>query len=340
MLRRARALEQRDVLGLAAGAHVGERAEAALGADFGEEVADRRDERPALAAQVGELDAERLADLLFEDGLGLAQARRRHRLLGQRAADVIVAIDRVIAEEGGADRRAQLGLAGEDAQLRLLHRRLGRELHRAVADDDHRRLAVRGRRDVGDAAREREQEILGADREIADAELPVRIEREAVEAVRRAERLGVGEAPDAVRRRPGRVDRPRPRRRAAALVLDEHLEEHAVGAALGRLLERRAIALADDGAHRPRERLALRERGQPIAVGRRGRRRREDLRRLTRDERLLEPRVERGQAGVDRRRRRRGLGCGRLGRYRRAADDGQAEHDQRARRPPGHQPQK
>ena len=119
-----RALEQRDVLGLAAGAHVGERAEAALGADFGEEVADRRDERPALAAQVGELDAERLADLLLEDGLGLAQARRRHRLLGQRAADVIVTIDRVIAEEGGADRRAQLGLAGEDAQLRLLHRRL------------------------------------------------------------------------------------------------------------------------------------------------------------------------------------------------------------------------
>ena len=184
----ARALEQRDVLGLAAGAHVGERAEAALGADLGEEVADRRNQRPALAAQVGELDAERLADLLLEDGLRLAQARRRHRLLGQRAADAIVTIDRVIAEEGGADRRAQLGLAREDAQLRLLHRRLRHELHRAVAEDHHPGLAVRGRRDVGDAAREREQQILGADREIADAELPVRIEREAVQAVRRAER--------------------------------------------------------------------------------------------------------------------------------------------------------
>ncbi len=326
--------------GLAAGADVGERAEAAPGANLGEEVADRRNQRPSLAAQVGELDAERLADLVLEDRLGAAERRGRHRLLGERAADVVGAIDRVIAEEGGADPDPQLGLAGENPQLPLLHRRLRRELHRAVTQHDEPGFALGRDRGEGDAGREREQQILGADGEIADAVLLAGVEREAVEAVGGAERLGVGEAPDAVGRRSRRVDRPRARRRPAALVLDEDLEQQPEAGVVGGILERRAIALADHRPHRPRDGLRLGEGRQAIAVGGGGRRRhRQDLRRLTGDERLLESTVQGGEPRVDRRRRHGGRGCGGLGRQRRSARDGEAEHDQRARRPPGQQPQ-
>ena len=65
-------MKERDVLRFAGRAREGQRVEAAR-AHFGEEVAGLRQQRPVLAAQIAQVEAERLADLVVEDRLRAAE---------------------------------------------------------------------------------------------------------------------------------------------------------------------------------------------------------------------------------------------------------------------------
>ena len=81
------ALEQRDVLGLAARPRVGERRVAA-GVDLGDEIAHLGQQRPRLAGEVVQVEAERLGHVRVEDALGAAQQALGVRL---RLAVAVVA---------------------------------------------------------------------------------------------------------------------------------------------------------------------------------------------------------------------------------------------------------
>ena len=88
----ARAVEKRDVFGVAAAAGVGERAEL-VGADLREEVADLRQDVPRFAAEIAEIDVERLRRLrarrhparAWPDGDRLASGEGRRRRRASRS---------------------------------------------------------------------------------------------------------------------------------------------------------------------------------------------------------------------------------------------------------------
>ncbi len=79
------AIEHRDVLGLVARARVGEAAESPR-ADLGDQIARRRDERPAVAAEIGQIDLKRAREVFVEDFGCAPQVGRddgaRHERLG------------------------------------------------------------------------------------------------------------------------------------------------------------------------------------------------------------------------------------------------------------------
>ena len=123
----ALAIEERDVLGLAARSRVGERAEL-LRAHLGDEVADRRRERPAVAAQVAEVELQRAADVLVEDRRGAPQVLRRH----SRRLSAAVEHERELRRGDADERRIEVlrerVAAAEDAHLCLLGGVVRREL--------------------------------------------------------------------------------------------------------------------------------------------------------------------------------------------------------------------
>src|SRR6185503_2293963 len=76
-------IEERDVLGGLRRSRVGEAAEPP-GADFGDEIARRGNQRPSLPAQIAQVDVEGLTDVIVEDLRGAAEIAGGHRPRRQR----------------------------------------------------------------------------------------------------------------------------------------------------------------------------------------------------------------------------------------------------------------
>ncbi len=221
MLRRRLRSKMRDVLGVLGRARVGQAAQAPR-LHLGDEVAQGRDERPALAAQIGQVEPQRLADVVVEDLGGLPQVARRGGAGHQRAGGEQPGKLRwAHADERRAEVRRQDVVAGEDPDLRPLGR-IGRgKAHAAAPEQDN------GRRPFGNlgneclSARHLERQVGGRHREVAHLELAVRVQRQPVEAADDGQLLhqrdpGVG---------PGRdIDTPGGDGRLAA-ELGEHLEQ-------------------------------------------------------------------------------------------------------------------
>ena len=172
----ARALEQRDVFGLAARSRVRERLKSA-GANLGDEVAGLRQQGPHLAAQVVQVEIERLGNVLVEGGLRAAHHagvnRHRHQHVVGHA---LFKLERVDPDKRHGKRRLERVSAGEQPQLALLFFRCRLEPQRAVADQHQRGHAFRrlGNEDL--ALRQAQREIDGGQHQVMRRVLFIRLQ--------------------------------------------------------------------------------------------------------------------------------------------------------------------
>ena len=123
-------------------ARKGQRVEAP-GAHLGEKVAELRQQRPVVAAQIVQIEAERLADSSSKIVCARRQRAGVDRRPGQLPLELLLELERVDADERGGERRLDRVGAGEQPHLPALFRRRGRESHRAVAEQHQRRDALR-----------------------------------------------------------------------------------------------------------------------------------------------------------------------------------------------------
>jgi hypothetical protein len=178
----APAVEERHVLGLARGPRVRKRIEAAR-AYFGEEVACLRQERPGIAAQIAQVEAERFRHILVEDLARASNEPRVHRNGRQRAlADALIELERAHTNVRGRERRFDRVGAREQAHLPTLLLWRGRKGHDPFAQQHERRGALRriGHEDV--ARRHANLEVHRLDGQVARGELLLGVQRQTMQA--------------------------------------------------------------------------------------------------------------------------------------------------------------
>ena len=111
------ALEHRHVLGLAARSRVGEIVEAPR-LDLGDEIARLRQQRPGVAAQIAQVEIERLRHSLVEHGqaaaIGAAVEGDGLEHVHDRA---LIEFKRIEPHERGGERRVERFDAGKELQL-------------------------------------------------------------------------------------------------------------------------------------------------------------------------------------------------------------------------------
>ena len=251
-------IEERDVLGFRARLGVRQRVEAA-GPYFRHEVSRPGQERPGVAAQVAQIDAERFRRLLAEHLLGAPRSSRRVTPPARRAVpvDVRLEISRIEADERRVEARVERLASAEDLHLPFF--RVGRRMkvHRASPQEDERRDALI---DVGHehgTVRERQVEVLGGDVEVVRGELSGGIEAETVQVVDRRHAFLIGDGPLAIAAGfADAFDVEPPRRHARARAeLGERVHHEAVSVPGQRAGEARAIPLLHDGAAGARHQL-------------------------------------------------------------------------------------
>ena len=227
----ALAREHRDVFRLAARSRIGQVVEPAR-AHFRDEVARLRQQRPHFAAQVAQVEVERLRRALLEHlDAAAMQARVEGHRLEHRALESLLELERTDAHERRGERRFERLGAREQLQLAafLFRRRL--EHHRSVAEQHHRGHAFRRLRDEHVAGRQPQLEIHRLQHEIARRELFFRVQRQAMQSFDRSKAILRRDAPglaaDVVAA--GAADVETPRRNAAARTgLDEDFDDESI----------------------------------------------------------------------------------------------------------------
>ena len=187
-------IEQRDVFRVLRRAGIGQAAEPPR-PHFGEEIADRRNQRPAIAAQVAQVEVEGLADVVVEEVRGAAEIAGRdgHRL-ERRRRQHIVELPRPHPDEHRIELGRERILAAEDADLRALGGIRGRERHAAAAEQDDRGGPLGRFGDEGGTGGDFELEIRRLNGQVAQLELFRRIESELVQSADGGELLDLGDA--------------------------------------------------------------------------------------------------------------------------------------------------
>ena len=206
---------------------------------FGDQVARRRDERPAVAAQVGEIDLERAADVLIEDVGGPPQIvwDDRHAATSASAAEPGREVRRV--ERGGTRRRTPSRRSSAPVKIRICVRSAGSggaNRMRPRAEQDDRGRAVRDLRDERRAGGHLDRQVRCRRRRGCGRRTARGVQRQPEEARDVRDRLQALDAP-VVRiglggRRPD-VDAP-----GGQLRLDAALDEDSRGAADCRVARR------------------------------------------------------------------------------------------------------
>ena len=205
-------------------------------------------ERPAIAAQIREIDLERAGEIFIEDFGGAAQIGWDDRTSDEGfGAEPGLEVRRSNAQERGVELRDEIVGAGEEPDLRAFGRIGRRKPHASTSEQDDRGRTVRDLRDERGAGGHLDGHVGSGDGEIADVELTRGSERQAEEAGDVRDRLHAFDAP-VVRIglggwRPD-VDAPRGQLRLDA-ALDKHLDEQLTPVTF----EREPVAFLD---HDPR----------------------------------------------------------------------------------------
>ena len=203
-------IEERDVLRVLARAGVGQAAELAR-ADFRNEVAGRRRQRPAFATEVGEVEVQCSTDVLVEDVLRLSQVALRDGARDERSlAESPVEVARAHADERGIEVSLEIRVTREDAELRLFGDVARGEVHLASAQQHDGCHPVSSFGDECGAHRQLDRQIRTADGQVANVELLVRGEPEAVQTGNVGQPFDGGDGPSLRRaaRRAGDVHLP------------------------------------------------------------------------------------------------------------------------------------
>ncbi len=150
----------------------------------GEQVTEAWDQRPRVATEVAQVEAERSPDLLGEHLAGAREHRRVDRTGRQGAAgEPIPQIFGIDANPGDGERRDENGLPAEQLDLHLFGFWTGSERHRAVAKDDESRHACGSHRHEGVAGGHVDLDVFCRQPQIVDHVLCRGVEGELVESV-------------------------------------------------------------------------------------------------------------------------------------------------------------
>ena len=208
-----------------------------------EKVSGRRQQVPRIAAQVLEVEAERLGAVAREDLLRAPQQARFDRYGRQPlGGDTPLVVGRVHADERALERRHQHLCPREDAELTLLGERGGREPHLAAAEEHEPGDPAFAFDGEHGAFGEREPEVLGVDDQVVGGELARRAHVEPEQPFDRRQAFAADDPPR-VRgaiRWPTYVERGGEDAGAAG-GLDEELDDETVAVPRRRAFERRAV---------------------------------------------------------------------------------------------------
>ena len=228
-----------------------------------------RDERPEVGAQVAQVEAVGPGQLIAEEGVGARQFTGVGRHRRRRADEEAVELGRVQPHEEGVEAIGERFRPGEDADLVTLGRRARPVGHLARSQEDQRRRTVRRLGDEERSMAERQPEILGDDRGIADREAAGLVERETIEPRERGERLLIHDRPRGVTGAAGAPDvHPPAADHRPISGFDEQLEQQLIAGIIGRALEPRPVALADDRAGHTGGNVFRQELGRSTAITR------------------------------------------------------------------------
>ena len=263
------AVEERDVLGFRARFRVRQRVEPPR-AHLGQKISLSRQQRPRIAAEVAEVDDERLLRLLAKDVLCTPQLASIHRLrLQVRRGDQRLEVVGIDPDEDGVERRLQRVAAAEDPDLSPFGRGRGVKADRAFSEEHE---AGDAEIDVGNEDRpfgERQVDVLGGNLQIARRKRLRRIERQPIDILDRRQPFLVGDRPFAIGAgltgAPD-VEPPRgnPRARAKA---GEDVDQKPIAALRRAAGQRLAIALLQRDVRGARHQLGAREIAGARTVG-------------------------------------------------------------------------
>ncbi len=177
----ARTIEEPDVFRIAHRFHVGE--VPAVGVHLGNEIAELRNHRPPVAAQVRELDAERSGQVFLEDRLRAPKVARVH-VAGMERRDVEPSIEfgGMRAQIHPVEARVQRFVPAVNLHLAPFGCRCRGKRHLASSENDDAGDTGVGFRDEGGAVRHAQLEVLGAHRQVDHRVLLFRAQRQAIEA--------------------------------------------------------------------------------------------------------------------------------------------------------------
>ena len=243
----ARTVEETDVFGLIRRPHVGEMRP--VGVHLGDEVTEFRNHRPSVAAEVRELDAEGSRQVLLEHGFGATEIARVH-VANVEGGDVEPAIEfgRVRAQVHPVEAARVHVAAAVDADLALFGGRRRRKRHFPAAKNDDACHAGVGFGHKGDAVRNAQLEVLGAQREVHNPVFLFGVHRQPVQASHGREHVQACNAP--IRCLGRRAEHPHEERTDPRIspVLGQHVDVDVVGEPLGDLWYFGAQPLLDYGA--------------------------------------------------------------------------------------------
>jgi hypothetical protein len=263
--------------------------------DLGEEVARTGQQRPRVAAQIAEVDQERLLRILPKDFLGAPEFLRVRRLRRQlRRGERRLEVVRIEADKCDVEARLQGFAARKDLDLTAFGFRRRVKAHRAASDQHGGGRALVDVGDVHGALGEREVEVLSGDPQIAGRKHFRRVECETIEVLDRRQPLFVIDGPflgAAALADAFDVQPPGGGARARA-ELGEDVDHQSEAVAGERAAQRFAIALFHHRPRRTRKQLRAAEVDRPLTVGAR-RQQREVSGGITRFRDLLDPREQR-----------------------------------------------
>ena len=187
-------IEQRDVFRVLRRSGIRQGAESPC-PHLGEEIADRWNQRPALAAQIAQVQVEGLPDAVVEEVRGAAEIASRdgHRL-ECRHRQHIVDLPRPHPDEHRIELGRERILAAEDADLRALGGIRGRERHPAAPEQDDRGRPLGCFGDERGTGWNFELEVRRLNGQVTQLELFRRIESELVQSADGGELLDLGDA--------------------------------------------------------------------------------------------------------------------------------------------------
>ena len=199
MVRLAGAIEEPDVLGIAHRLHVGQ--VGCVGLHLGDEIAELGNHRPLVAAQIGQLDAEGARQVFLEDGFGPAEIARvdiaRHERVDVEAPIELRGVRAKVEPSKACFVRVA---AAVNPHLPLLRLRRRRKCHDAAAENHDAGDAGVRLRDERHAAGDAQLEVFGAERQVGNGVLLLRIERQAIQPAHGGQHVQRGDAPAVARR--------------------------------------------------------------------------------------------------------------------------------------------